>query len=147
MPAHIYYRVGRYKNSLAANIAAMKADEEYFTKNDADEIYRFGYYPHNVHFALVSAQMSGDGETAITAAEKLSEVVSDAIAHEVGWVQAIKAAPYFAQAQFGEPDKVLALPAPLEFPFVTASWYYARALARIGNGDLSGAYAARRRPS
>ena len=34
-------------------------------------VYRLGYYPHNVHFVLASAQMAGDGPTVIAAAEKL----------------------------------------------------------------------------
>jgi tetratricopeptide (TPR) repeat protein len=140
MPAHIYYRVGRYKDSLAANIAAVKADEAYFAQVEAEGIYPYGYYPHNVHFVLVSAQMGGDGPTAIGAAEKLDRVMSDAIAREVGWVQAIKTAPYFAHAQFTDPDKVLALPAPAEeFPFVKASWRYARGVAQVARGDLDGA--------
>ena len=100
MPAHIYYRVGRYKDSLAANIAAVKADEAYLAQPQADGHLPYGYYPHNVHFVLVSAQMAGDGPTAVEAAGKLDRVISDAIAREVGWVQVIKTAPYFAHAQF-----------------------------------------------
>jgi tetratricopeptide (TPR) repeat protein len=66
--------------------------------------------------------------------------MSDAIAREVGWVQAIKTAPYFAHAQFTDPDKILALPAPAEeFPFVKASWHYARGVAQAARGDLDGA--------
>ena len=61
---------------------------------------------------LVSAQMAGDGPTAVEAAGKLDRVMSDAIAREVGWVQVIKTAPYFAHAQFTDPDTILALPAP-----------------------------------
>jgi tetratricopeptide (TPR) repeat protein len=140
MPAHIYYRVGRYKDSLAANVAAVKADEAYFAQVKAEGIYPYGYYPHNVHFVLISAQMGGDGPTAVEAAEKLDRVMSDAIAREVGWVQAIKTAPYFAHAQFTDPDKILALPAPAEeFPFVKASWHYARGVAQAARGDLDGA--------
>jgi tetratricopeptide (TPR) repeat protein len=140
MPAHIYYRVGRFKDSLAANIAAVKADEAYFAQVKAEGIYPYGYYPHNVHFVLVSAQMGGDGPTAIEAAGKLDRVMSDAIAREVGWVQAIKTAPYFAHAQFTDPDKILALPAPAEeFPFVKASWHYARGVAQVARGNLDGA--------
>jgi tetratricopeptide (TPR) repeat protein len=140
MPAHIYYRVGRYKDSLAANIAAVKADETYLAQTKAEGIYPYGYYPHNVHFVLVSAQMAGDGPTAVEAAGKLDRVMSDAIAREVGWVQVIKMAPYFAHAQFTDPDTILALPAPAaEFPIVQAGWHYARGVAQAERGDLDGA--------
>ncbi|HEX8376121.1 MAG TPA: hypothetical protein VF606_13185, partial [Geminicoccaceae bacterium] len=142
MPSHIYYRVGRYKDSLAANVAAAAADEAYLRAVRADDAYAFGYYPHNVHFLLVSAQAGGDGPRAIEAATKLGRVTSDAVAREVGWVQAIKTAPYTAHAQFSPPDTVLALPEPAGgFPFVEASWRYARAVALAAKGDAAGAEA------
>lgn len=147
MPAHIYYRLGRYKDSLAANVEAVKVDEAYFAQLDAQElkpepIYRYGYYPHNVHFVLVSAQMGGDGAQTIAAAEKLAQVTSDAFAQQVGWAQAAKAAPYYAHAQFSPPDVIFALSEPpADFPFVRASWHYARATAEVSRGDLAAARA------
>jgi tetratricopeptide (TPR) repeat protein len=140
MPAHIYYRVGRYLDSLKANIKAAKADEALFAQVEDQSIYRHGLYPHNVHFVLVSAQMAGDGANAVSAAEKLGQVVSDDMAKQVGWVEAIKTAPYFAHAQFSAPETVLALPDPGgDFPFVQGSWRYARAMAQVRAGDLQAA--------
>ncbi|MFD0461013.1 tetratricopeptide repeat protein [Microvirga aerilata] len=87
---------------------------------------------------MASALMGGDGRTAVSAAEKLGGLVSDRTQREVPWTQPIAAAAYTAHARFSEPDKVLALPAPdANFPFVRATWHYARgiALARLGRGD------------
>jgi tetratricopeptide (TPR) repeat protein len=62
MPSHIYYRIGRYFDALAVNKDAAAADENYLKASDAPMgVYRLGYYPHNVHFILASATMSGDG--------------------------------------------------------------------------------------
>ena len=72
MPSHIYYRVGRYKDLLKANEAAVLADEAFLAQVPDKGIYAGGYYPHNVHFVLVSAQMAGDGKVTIAAAEKLA---------------------------------------------------------------------------
>lgn len=147
MPTHISIRLGHYKDSLATNVAAVKADEAYFAQLDAqglkaEPIYRYGYYPHNVHFVLVSAQMGGDGAQAIAAVEKLQHAISDDFAQEVGWVQPIKAAPYYVHAQFSSPETILALPEPpADFPFVRASWHYARAIADVSRGDLAAARA------
>ena len=77
MPAHIYYRVGLYKESLEVNKRAMSVDEQYFRTSPSDPMYRSAYYPHNIHFVLVSAQMGGDGPTAIDAAGKLDASLSD----------------------------------------------------------------------
>ena len=136
MPAHIYYRVGRYKDSLATNIRAVAVDEAYIAQQKPQGIYPLGYYPHNVHFVMVSAQMAGDGATAIKAADKLSAVVSDEAAREFAIAQPVKAGPYFAHAQFSDPATILALPAPGEgLPYVEAIWHYARGVAYAAQGD------------
>ena len=67
-------------------------------------------------------------------------MIPDVMAREVGWVQQIETAPYFAHAQFSDPATILALPAPSsEFPFVVATWRYARAVALAGQGDIAAA--------
>jgi tetratricopeptide (TPR) repeat protein len=142
MPSHTYYRTGRYLDSLRTNLAAVHADETYLTQAQAAGIYPYSYYPHNIHFALVSAQMAGDAEHMLWAAERLDGKIPDEVAGEVGWIQAILPAPYFAHAQFSPPDVVLGLKDPGDkFPFVQAMWHYARGVAHAANGDLDAARA------
>jgi tetratricopeptide (TPR) repeat protein len=113
MPSHIYYRVGRYLDALEDNKTAVKVDEKYLADTNAPMgVYRLGYYPHNVHFVMASAQMAGDGPTVIAAAEKLRELIPDEVARGIAMVQPVKAAPYFAHAQFSTPETILALPDP-----------------------------------
>lgn len=140
MPSHIYYRVGRYKDSLAANKQAVAIDEAYIADRKPAGIYPLAYYPHNVHFALVSAQMAGDGTTVLEAAGKLSALVSDQAAREFPIAQPVRVAPYFAHAQFSEPDSILALPAPAsDLPYVSGLWHYARGVAFAEKGDEASA--------
>ena len=140
MPAHIYYRVGRYKDSLAANKQAVAVDEAYIADQKPAGVYPLAYYPHNVHFVLVSAQMAGDGKTAIAAANKLAGLVSDETARTFAIAQPVKAAPYFAHAQFSAPDITLAIPAPgTGLPYVEGLWHYARGVAFAAKGDTNGA--------
>ncbi len=145
MPSHIWYHLGRWRESLDANLRAAEADEALLRAGGASLLYSEGYYAHNVHFIMVSALMSGDGGTAVEAAGKLAGLVSDRAKREVPWTQPIAAAPYNAHARFSSPDAVLALPAPeAGFPFVRTSWHYARgvALARLGRADAARAEAA-----
>ena len=140
MPAHTYYRIGRYLDSLSTNVAAVHADEAYLAQAEAAGIYPYGYYPHNIHFVLVSAQMAGDAEHMVWAAERLDGKIPDEVAAEIGWIQAILPAPYYAHAQFSPPDVVLGLDDPGDdFPFVKAMWHYARGVAHAANGDLDAA--------
>jgi tetratricopeptide (TPR) repeat protein len=144
MPFHTYFRVGMYREAVEANRQAVRADEAYIARSAPVGIYPLAYYPHNVHSLMASAQMAGDGATAIEAAAKLDRIVSAAATKEVAWVQPIKVAPYFAHAQFSDARTLLALPDPgVGLPFVQAMWHYARGvgLARAGDRDAAGAEA------
>ena len=83
MPAHIYYRLGRYGDSIRANVAAARADEAYLRQSGDRGLYRYGYYPHNVHFIVTSAQMAGDLPTAVREARRLGNVLDPATAARV----------------------------------------------------------------
>ncbi|AKC88316.1 hypothetical protein WQ53_09415 [Pseudoxanthomonas suwonensis] len=140
MPAHIYYRMGLFKESLEANKRAMAADEAYFATSPSDPLYKAAYYPHNIHFVLVSAQMGGDGETAIDAAGKLDASLADEVVAEFPLLEPIKAAPYLAHAIFSPPADILALKAPAENQVVVAALaHYSRALAHAAKRDFDNA--------
>ena len=141
MPSHIYYRVGRYLDALSDNKTAVAVDEKYLAATGAPMgVYRLGYYPHNVHFVIASAQMAGDGPVVIAAAEKLRGLIPDEIARGIAMTQPVKAAPYFAHAQFSAPDTILALPDPGDaIPYEKAMWHYARGVAHVARGDFAAA--------
>ncbi len=130
MPGHIYARRGRHADAIRVNVAAVRADEAFIRATDDQGLLRYGYYPHNIHFIVTSAQMAGDMTTAITEARRLRTVLDPATSARIGWVQAIDAAPYLAFAQFAEPEAILALPAPdPRLPYAGAMRHYARASA------------------
>ncbi len=136
MPSHTYFRIGRYRDSLAANVAAVKADEAYLAQVDAEGIYPNGYYPHNIHFVVESARMAGVADTALTYGDKLDEALADDVVREVAWVQRIKVAPYFAHAQFSDLQTILAIEEPPgDLPYIKSMWHYMRALAYASAGD------------
>ena len=130
MPAHIYYRLGRWKDSMRVNIDAARADEAYIKASGDRGLVRYGYYPHNVHFLVTSAQMAGDMKTAIVEARRLSQILDPETSAQIAWIQAINAAPYFAASQFAAPGQVLAMNEPdKRLPYVGAMRHYARATA------------------
>jgi len=136
MPAHIYYRLGRYKDSLATNQAAVKVDEDYIKRFAPQGVYPLGYYSHNLHFIMVSAQMSGEAGIVIAAADKLAKNIPDEVAKAVPLVVPMKAAPYFSHAQFSDLATILALPEPnAELPYLQVAWRYARGVAFAQGGS------------
>ena len=139
MPAHIYYRLGRWQDSIRANVAAARADEAWIRDSGDRGLVRYGYYPHNVHFIVTSAQMAGEMPTAIREARKLETILDPAISSRIAWIQAVNAAPYFAAAQFATPARILAMQAPdARLPYPTAMRFYARAVARAQQRDRTG---------
>jgi len=130
MPSHIYYRLGRWKDSMRVNVAGARADEAYIKASGDRGLVRYGYYPHNVHFLVASAQMAGDMKTAITESRRLSQILDPATSAQIAWIQAINAAPYFAAAQFAAPGQMLEMKEPdKRLPYVAAMRHYARATA------------------
>ena len=140
MPAHIYYRLGMYRESLEINKRAIEVDERYFASSPSDPLYKTAYYPHNIHFVMVSAQMAGDGATAVMAARKLDASIPVEVAKMFAIVQPVKAAPYTTHAQFGDAASILALPAPAEeLLLVKAMYHYSRAVAHAMRKDVAAA--------
>jgi len=130
MPSHIYQVRGRYQDSMRVNVAAARADEAFIRSAGDHGLVRYGYYPHNVHFIVISAQMAGDMNAAISEAARLRTLMDVETSAKIGWVQVIDAAPYQAMAQFAAPKAILDMPAPdARLPYATAMRHYARAVA------------------
>ena len=142
MPAHIYYRLGRYQDSLKTNQVAVRVDEAYIEKFQPQGVYPLGYYSHNLHFIVVSAQMSGEAAIVLEAASKLARNIPDEVAKAVPLVVPMKAGPYWAHAQFSELPAVLALADPgADLPYLQVAWRYARGIAFAQSGNPEAARA------
>ncbi|MFN3747814.1 MAG: tetratricopeptide repeat protein [Sphingorhabdus sp.] len=141
MPAHLYHVIGRYRDSIDVNLAAAQADEAWFARSPDAGIYRFGYYPHNVHFIVTSAQLGGEKRIALQQSERLKNILGVDVALALPWVQVVYAAPYFAHAQFSGPAEILAQPAPdARLPYATAMWHYSRAIAAALQSDFKASH-------
>jgi tetratricopeptide (TPR) repeat protein len=136
MPSHIWHLRGRYRDSIKANIAAARADEAWIRATDDRSLVRYGYHPHNVHFIVTSALMVGDFETVDTEVRRLQSLLDVETSAQIGWIQAIVAAPYQAMAQFAAPEALLAMPAPdARLPLAMAMHHFARAVAFAARRD------------
>ena len=135
MPSHIYMRVGRYKDSYAANRRAVAADENYITQCRSQGIYPLNYYPHNIHFMAWSAMFQGRPEAALEAARKIVEKVPPELSADKNvWAlyETFLSQPMFVMVRFGMWDKMLTEPKPdIASQFMTGIWHYGRALAFI----------------
>jgi tetratricopeptide (TPR) repeat protein len=137
MPSHIYQRVGRYADAVAANEAAVKADEDYIAQCRAQGIYPMAYYPHNIHFIWYAATAEGRSQAAIDAARKTARTVSDEMLDKLPLLGGFRVVPYYALARFGRWDEVLAEPLPADrHLYLGGIAHYTRGLAQLGQGHL-----------
>ncbi|HEY5723408.1 MAG TPA: tetratricopeptide repeat protein [Allosphingosinicella sp.] len=139
MPGHLYYRLGRFRDSIRVNVDAARADEAWLAASGDKGFYRYLYYPHNVHFIMTSAQMGGDPVTAIREAKRMRAVMSNDVTAATPPLEALDASPFLAYAQFAAPRRVLALKAPdPRLAYATGIWRYARATAYARLRDDAG---------
>jgi tetratricopeptide (TPR) repeat protein len=140
MPAHIYVRVGRYKDAAASNVHAIHMDETFIEGIPQPTVYSLAYYPHNIHFLAFVSTMAGKSGQAIDAAKTLKSKVNMDVAKSVGMLQEM--VPYYVLTltTFGRWDDVLAEPLPpAEIRFPTAMAHYARGVAYAAKGDYANA--------
>jgi tetratricopeptide (TPR) repeat protein len=140
MPAHIYWRVGRYNDAAEANVMAAKIDEEYIAQCNAQGFYPAMYYPHNIHFLWAASSMQGQSKVAIEAARKLAGNVSLEQIDQFPTVEFFKTVPLQSLVQFGHWTEIMAEPQPrADLGFSNAIWHYARGMALANTGDVKGA--------
>jgi tetratricopeptide (TPR) repeat protein len=144
MPAHTFWRVGRYHDASEANVRAAAVDEAYIAQCNAQGFYPAMYYPHNIHFLWAAASMEGRSAVAIEAARKVAANVRLEQIKEFPTVEFFKTIPLLALTQFGRWDEILAEPMPdPSLDYATAIAHYARGTALARKGNLAGARAER----
>ena len=138
MPSHIYWRVGRYADAVAANTAAVQADRAYFKVAPGSPIYRGLYYPHNIDFIWQSAAMQGRSADTLHAARELAASAPAEMIKAMPDMETAPVAPIAVLVRFGRWDEVLTQPAPpREWSYTTGFWHYARGIAFNAKGQAS----------
>lgn len=146
MPAHIYWRVGRYHDAARINEHAIRADEAHIIGGTRDQnahsFYALAYYPHNIHFLFAAAQMEGRSELALEAARKLVAKIPNQAYRNTPALEDFKPMPLFALVRFGKWQEILQEPQPAsELQYATGIWHWARGLAYVREGQLDQAIA------
>jgi tetratricopeptide (TPR) repeat protein len=130
MPAHIYIRIGRYHDSVEANLAAIKADLKYLAERRPGGVYPTMYYPHNIHFLWASYLMEGNRKGAVRAAREVIDALPAASMKAMPGAEFMLPVQYFTEVRFANWSAVMKEPAPpAQFAYTTGMWHYARGMA------------------
>jgi tetratricopeptide (TPR) repeat protein len=139
MPAHIYLRMGLYREASLSNELASRADQGYIAQCNAQGFYPATYYPHNVHFLWYTNSMEGRSREAIRAAKEIAKHGGCMKLTEEDRMEPLLA---LVLVRFGKWDEVLALPRPAEEKlYASAMNHYARGLALTAKGQAAEAEA------
>ena len=130
MPSHIYWRVGRYADAVAVNVAAVEADRAYFKTASPSMIYRGLYHPHNIDFIWHAASMQGRSAETLRAAREFAAAASPEMIKAMPDMEGAPAVPILVLVRFGRWEEVLRQPAPpAEWLYTRGVWQYARGIA------------------
>ena len=140
MPAHIYWRIGRYHDASEANVKAAAVDEAYISQCNAQGFYPALYYPHNIHFLWAASAMEGRSQVSIEAARKVAANIRLEQIEQFPAVEFFHTIPLLALTQFGQWQALLEEPQPPQsLDFSNAIWHYTRAVAQANLGNLDAA--------
>ncbi|KAL4893988.1 hypothetical protein BDV59DRAFT_201303 [Aspergillus ambiguus] len=151
MPTHIDAAVGDYRRSVDSNHEAILADDKYFSREDASIQY-VAYRVHYICAKLYAAMISGRFIDAMSAAEKLEQVIdvkllsikSPPIAD---FVESFLGSKAHVLVRFGRWNEILELQLPTDrsmYCVTVASILYARGLAFSALGRIAEAKAAQK---
>ncbi|MBX3236759.1 MAG: hypothetical protein KF814_11455 [Nitrospiraceae bacterium] len=145
MPAHVFMRVGLYREASEHNSSAAAVDSDYLEHHGSRSTYAIGYYAHNLHFLNASLMMEGRSAEALRVAHDLLEKLSawDTKDDPAGEFYAPTA--LMTLARFGHWSEIIREPPPArERRLTTGLWHFVRGLAfaattRFGSaeGELS----------
>ena len=137
MPAHIFFRVGRYADASDVTARAIEADERYISQHHPKGIYPL-YYLHNLRFLSASASMEGRSAVALAAARKVAaQVPGQFVGNEIQ-LQDFLVTPLYVLTRFGRWDDILREPQPgKELMYARGIWHYARGTAFTARGEVA----------
>jgi tetratricopeptide (TPR) repeat protein len=128
MPSHTFNEVGRWADSVRANLEAWHSDQK------ADIGEGFAIYPdHNLHMLLYAASMDGQGAIAMQAGKDFAKRTSDTMYQVLTLIR------------FGRFDEVLEVTKRPERAIPAAAWDFAQGYAylKTGQQDFAKVYLAR----
>jgi len=152
MPSHLDVLCGDYRSVVAANTAAIEADERFRAQRGAMNFYTL-YRAHNYHFKIYGAMFLGQQRAALEAADQLTAAIPEDLLRlpdppMADWLEGFVAMRMHVLIRFGRWPDILAAPLPADpelYCVTTAMIHYAKGIAHAATGQVGEAAAERAR--
>ena len=130
MPAHVYMRLGLYREASEHNASSATVDQEYLAQSRLQGTYAAGYYAHNLHFLNASLMMEGRSAEALQVGRDLLTKVSHEDVAKEPALEWYAPTVFLTLARFGHWNDIIRQPPPPKGLRLTAGlWHYAQGLA------------------
>lgn len=138
MPSHTFYRVGRYRDAMMSNVAAVALDRRYDSlARPPGGVPGMPLHGHNIHFGMGGALMAGGDVEGLKLADWFLATFPDIPADNL-WRQMTANNAYAIYGRFADAERVAALKEPpASHPMLRISWRYARGEAAARAGDAA----------
>jgi tetratricopeptide (TPR) repeat protein len=151
MPTHIDVLCGDYRQVVASNSAAIRADSSFLAREGPMNFYTL-YRAHNYHFKIYGAMFLGQAQTALEAADQLAATIpEDLLRVEVppmaDWLEGFVPMKLHALIRFGRWQDIIDSPLPGDqdlYRVTTAMLHYAKGVACAATGAIGDAEEHRR---
>ncbi len=144
MPSHIDVLCGNYRDSVTANLAAVRVDRRFVEISGPLNFYSL-YRAHNLHFIVYSAMFEGNSAVALSAADELAgqlspELLSISSPPMADWLEAFVPLRIHVLIRFGRWAELIATELPEDtdlYCTTTATIHYGRGVGFAATGQLA----------
>ncbi|KAJ5767331.1 uncharacterized protein N7511_004947 [Penicillium nucicola] len=144
MPSHIDILCGDYRQAIASNTSAIRADEKYLARQPTSHFYNL-YRAHDYHFRMYAAMLSGRSKMALETGAELARVLTESILRVelppmADWLEGFVAMQMHGLIRFGRWNDIIALELPADqtlYCVTTAMMHYAKGVAFAATGKVT----------
>ncbi len=142
MPTHLDVLCGDYKQVVASNDAAIRADERFVAARGPMNFYTL-YRAHNYHFKIYGAMFLGQSQVALESADALAGLVPESLLRVpvppmADWLEGFVAMRVHVLIRFGRWQELLDAPLPADpdlYLVTTAMLHYGKGVAFAATGQ------------
>ncbi|KAJ6262405.1 hypothetical protein Dda_3213 [Drechslerella dactyloides] len=136
MPSHIDILVGDYRRAIAANTAAIAADEKYLSATGLRNFYTL-YRSHDYHSLIYAALLAGQLSVALDATAAMEASIPESLLRlrsppMADWLESFLSVRAHVLIRFGRWSDIAALELPRDaklYSVTTATLHYAKGIA------------------
>lgn len=144
MPSHIDILCGEYRQAIASNTDAIRADEKFVSRAGAMNFYTL-YRAHDYHFRIYAAMFAGQSKVALATAAELEAAIPEQLLRVesppmADWLEGFLAMRVHILIRFGRWDDIARLELPRDgglYCVTTAMILYAKGVGLAATGHVT----------